>query len=214
MDKIVFVDKVKKNFSYLGSEYGFKVTRESNSNVRAQTDGAVVYTSKTTVVVIDSETGYVGVKFYRIQDGKNYYLDPAAIHEFLSTDDMEKKLLLSTDPKYRAAASALFKQKFLLNQPIWMGSNGMVDDVEKELGNFAVWLREHANLCLTGDFSRWPKFYEYKMLRLRADCLRRGEDELEYVEVKDADGNYQLVKQPIFKDKFDYIEKLKKEFSR
>jgi hypothetical protein len=42
--------------------------------------------------------------------------------------------------------------------------------------------------------------------------LRRGEDELEYAEVKDADGNFKLVKQPIFKDKFDYIEKLKKEF--
>jgi hypothetical protein len=212
MGETTFVYKVKKYFSFLESELGFIVTFESNSQVRPQTDGVVEYRSGTTVVVIDSETGYVAVKFYRIQDDKSHYLDPVAIHEYLNTSEKEKILLLSIDPKDQAAASALFNQKFLLNLPGWKGSKGTVQDLEKELGNFSNWTKEHADLCLKGIFSRWPRFYEYKVRRLRADCLRRGQDELVYTRVRDADGNYKLVKQPMFKKEFEHIEKLKKEF--
>jgi hypothetical protein len=213
MNEIVFVTRVKKHFSYLESEYGFKITHVDNTEVRQQTDGVVEYTSDTTVVVIDSETGSAAVWFYRIQDGRKYDLDPVTIHEYLNTSDKEKELLLSTNPEDDSAASALFNQKFLLNQLGWKSEHGTTQDkLEIRLSNYASWLRAHANLCLEGNFSRWPKFYEYKIHRARADHLRLGKDDVAYARVKDADGNYKLVKQSLFKAKLEHIEKLKKEF--
>lgn len=212
MSEMAFVDKVRKHFGYLESEYGFKLTMATNSSVRPQTDGAVEYRSDTTVVVIDSETGYAAVWFYRIQDGRKHDLDPVVIHEYLNTNEKEKKLLVSTSPNDQAAASALFNQKFLLNRADWKSDGTLLEKLELRLANYASWLREHATLCLTGDFSRWPKFYEYKIYRARAEYLRRGKDELVYTEVKDANGNRKLVKQPIFKDKWEHVEKIKKEF--
>lgn len=214
MSELSFVEKVKRHFGYLESEYGFKITLESNSDIRTQTDGVVTYRSDTTVVVIDSETGAASVWFYRIKDGNRYYLDPVAIHQYLTTTDKEKELLLSTNPKDQLAASTLFQRKFLLNQPAWKsGSSTARDVLELYLANYASWLKEHADLCLKEDFSRWPAFYEYKVYSLRADHLRHGRDELCYAEVKDADGNSRLIKQSIFKDILDHVEKLKKEFS-
>ena len=212
MNEACFIDRLKEHFSYLESEYRFNVTLEHNSEVRPRTDGAMEYASDTTVVMIDSETGSAAVKFYRIQDGRNYYLTPVDIHEYLNTSDQEKELLLSTNPKDQSKVSALFNEKFLLNQPGWKGSQGTVQDLEKELGSFSNWLRAHASLCLIGEFSQWPRFYEYKIQRARADCLRRGKDELAYARVKDVDGNYKLIKQSAFKDDLEYVEKLKKEF--
>jgi len=214
MNELSFVDRLKKHFGYLESEHDFKVTLHSNYDVRPQTDGVVEYTSDTTVIVIDSETGYAAVWFYRIKDGRKYDLDPMAIHEYLSTSDKEKELLLSTNPKDQPAASTLFNQKFLLNQLGWKSDGGTTQDkLEIRLANYANWLKTHSNICLEGDFSRWPKFYEYKIHRARADHLRRGKDELAYARVKDADGNYKLIKQSAFKDDLEHIEKLKREFS-
>ena len=211
---MTFAERVKKHFGYLESKYGFKVTLASNSDVRPQTDGVAEYMSDTTVIVIDSETGYAAVWFYRIKDGKKYYLTPVDIYEYLNTSDKEKELLISTNPKDQPTASALFNQKFLLNQPGWKSDGGTTQDkLEVRLANYANWLKAHANLCLEGDFSRWPEFYEYKIHRARADHLRRGKDELVYARVKDADGNYKLVKRPAFRDKLEHIERLKKEFS-
>lgn len=209
---MTFVDRVKKHFGYLETQYGFKVTFESHSQVRPQTDGAVEYKSDNTVVVIDSETGHPSIWFYRIEDGKKYYIDPVVIYEYLNTSDKEKKLLLSTDPKDQPAALVLFNQKFLLNQPEWKGNKGTAEDLEKGLENFANWLKKHAKLCIEGDFSRWPKFYGYKIQRLWADCMRRGEDKLVYARVKDSDGKYKLIREPLFKNEFEHVEKLKKEF--
>ena len=214
MNEMTFIDRVKKHFGYLESKYSFKATFESNSEVRPQTDGVVEYTSDTTVVVIDSETGSAAVWFYRIKDGRKYDLDPVAIHEYLNTSDKEKELLLSTNPEDDSAASALFNQKFLLNESGWRSEG---DTTQERLGirlaNYANWLKAHANLCLEGDFSQWPKFYEYKIYRARADHLRLGKDDAAYARVKDADGNYKLIKQSLFKAKLEHVEKLKKEFS-
>lgn len=213
MKEITFVDTVKKYFSYLETSYGFKMTLESNSDIHPQTDGVVEYTSNTTVVVIDSETGYAAVWFYRIKDGRKYELDPVAIHEYLNTSDTEKELLLSTNPKDQPTASALFNQKFLLNQQGWKSEGGTTEDeLERRLEHYSKWLKVHANICLEGDFSQWPKFYEYKTYRARAEYLRRGKDELVYARVKDVDGKYKLIKQSAFKDDLAYIEELKKEF--
>ncbi len=214
MNDLTFTDRVKKHFSYLESKYRFRVTNESSSTVRPQTDGAIEYISDMTGVLIDSETGYVSIRFYRIKDSKNHYITPVDIHEYLSTNEHEKQLLLSTDPKNQVSASALFNDKFLLNQPAWKGSRGTVPDVERELGNFANWLRENANLCIEGDFSQWPKFYEYKIHRARADRLRRGKDEMGYARVQDKDGTWKFIKQSIFKEDLEHVEKLKKEFSK
>ena len=213
VNKPPFINGVKKHFHYLESEFGFKIIFANNSDVRPQTDGVVEYTSNTTVVTIDSETGYATLKFYRIQDGKKHYLTPIDIHEYLSTSEIEKALLLSTNPKDQPAATALFNEKFLLNQSGWKDNPGSVQGLEKELKNFSDWLKAHATICLKGDFSRWLAFYEYKINRARADHLRRGKDELGYARVKDAEGNWKLIKQSIFKDKLEHIEKLKKEFS-
>lgn len=213
MNEMNFVNKVKKYFGYLESEYKFNITNEGNSQVRPQTDGVVEYTSDSTVVMIDSETGAAALRFYRIKDGRNYYLTPIDIHEYLNTNNTEKQLLLSTSSKDYTVASALFNQKFLLNQPEWKLESGTTEDkLERRLGNYAHWLKKHADLCLKGDFSHWPQFYEYKIQRARADHLRRGKDELGYARVKDANGNSKLIKQSIFRDKLEHVEKLKKEF--
>jgi hypothetical protein len=213
MNEIIFVDRVKKYFGYLEVLYGFKITREGNSDIHPQIGGVVEYTSDTTAVVIDSEMGSAATWFYRIKDGRKFELDPVIIHEYLNTTNEEKELLLSTNPKDHQAASALFNQKFLLNQYGWKSEGGAVQDaLEKRLAHYSNWLNTHASLCLKGDFSLWPKFYEYKIHRARADQLRRGKDELVYVRVKDADGKYKLIKQSAYKEDLDYIEKLKKEF--
>jgi hypothetical protein len=213
MNDMTYVDRVKKHFRFLESEFDFTITVASNSEIRSQTDGLVRYATDTTAILIGSETGYASVRLTRVVDGEKYYLTPVDIHEYLNTTDMEKELLLSTNPKDQPAASALFNQKFLLNQPDWKGNKGTIQDLEKELENFSKWLNEHAKLCLEGDFSQWPKFYEYKVHRARADHLRRGKDELGYARVTDADGNHKLIKQSIFKDRLDHVEKLKRDLS-
>jgi len=213
MNDINFIDRVKKHFAYMQNEYGFHIVYESNSDSRPQTDGVVEYASNTTGILIDSETGYVTVRFYRKKDGKKYYLTPVDIYEYLNTSDKEKELLLSTTRANRTLASALFNEKFLLNQPGWKGSHATVSNLDTELENFSNWLKRHTSLFLEGDFSQWPKFYEYKIRRAQADQLRRGKDDLVYVRIKDVDGKYKLIKQSIFKDDFECIEKLKKEFS-
>lgn len=214
MNETIFVDRVKKYFHWLETEYGFKTSLEKNSEIRPETDGVVEYISSTTVVVIDSETGSATAWFYRIKDGKRYYLTPIDIFEYLNTDDKEKELLLSPNPKDQPEAKALFDRKFLLNQPEWQSEKeGTINKLELRLSNYANWLKEYASLCITGNSLQWPKFYEYKILRARADHLRRGKDELGYARVEDSDGNWKLIKQSIFKDKLEHIEKLKKEFS-
>ena len=214
MNEILFTDRTKKHFQWLESEYGFKISLEGNSDVRPRTDGVMEYTSSTTKVVIDSETGSAAAWFYRILDGKKYYLTPVDIYEYLNTDNKEKELLLSIDPMDQPEARALFNRIFLLNQPEWnSATREIMEKLDLRLLNYAKWLKDHADLCLTGDFSQWPKFYEYKILRARAERLRCGDDELVYTEVKDDEGNWKLIKQSVFKDELEHIEKLKKEFS-
>src|SRR5687767_11560768 len=139
VNELSFIDGVKNHFGYLESAYGFKISLERNSHIRPETDGVVEYTSHTTVIIIDSETGYAAVRFYRLKDGKKYYLTPVDIHEYLNTTDKEKELLLSTNPKDQPAASVLFNENFLLNQPGWKGNQGTIQDLEKELGSFSNW---------------------------------------------------------------------------
>ena len=214
-EKTVFTDRTKKHFGFLELEYGFRINQANNSDLRIETYGIVEYTSSTTVITIDSEAGSASVWFYRTKDGRKFDLDSVAIDEYLNTNEKEKELLLSTNPTDSLAASNLFNRKFLLNQPGWKSEGDTTEDkLQKRLANYANWLRIHANLCLEGNFLPWPKLYEYKVLRARADHLRRGKDELGYARIKDAHGNYKLVKQSIFRDKLEYVEKLKKEFSR
>lgn len=127
---------------------------------------------------------------------------------------MRKRSLLSTDPRDFPAASALSNRKLLLKQPAWRYQGLKIfEEPEKCLENDAGWLKEHAGLCLSGDFSRWPAFYEYKVERARAEPLRRGEDGLVRALLKDAEGSWQMTKRPIFADQLEHIEKLKKEFA-
>src|SRR5215212_479006 len=215
MNEMIFTERVKKHYGRLMSEYGFKITTENNSEIRPQTDGMVEYASANTTVVIDSETGSASVWFYRIKDGKKYYLDPVAIHEYLNTTNDDRQLLLSTSPADAVAATTLFNKIFLLNQPEWKSSDGTTQDkLERRLANYADWLKQHADLCLKDDFSRWPEFYEYKINRARADHLRLGKDEIGYAQVQDNDGNWKFIKQSIFKEDLEHAEKLKKEFSK
>lgn len=206
-----FADRVKEYFGYFESEFGFHLTSEYRSQVRSETDGAVEYISDKTGILIDSETGYVSIRIYRIQDGKEYYVTPVDIYEYLHTSNDEKELLLSTKIEDRDPASILFKKKFLLNQPGWQGSRGTVDDVKNELKNYSSLLKEYADLCLKGDLSWWIKFYEYKILRARVDHIRRGDDQLEFVQVKGIDGKWKLIKQPVFMKEMDYIKRIKNE---
>lgn len=213
MNDMNFVDKVKKYFGYLESGYDFKISIANDSIIRPQTDGVVEYTSNNLAIVIDSETGSAALWFYRPRDGKSYDIDPIAIHEYFSTTNEEKDLLLSTNPKDQHTAIDLFNQKFLLNQAGWKKEDITQDKLTSRLANYADWLKTHENLCLKGDLSWWPKLYEYKVNRARAEHLRRGKDEIGYARVKDSDGNWKLIRQSIFKDRLDHVERLKKEFS-
>jgi hypothetical protein len=209
-----FYELVKKWYGFLESQYGFRLRFENSAAPGHAADGMVEYRTASTAVVIDSDRGAASVWFYRIQDGKQFCLTPVAIDEYLHTSADEKALLLSTDPRDFPAASALSNRKLLLNQPAWRYQGlKTFEELEKCLENDAGWLREHAGLCLTGDFSRWLEFYEYKVERARAESLRRGEDELVRAMVKDAEGNWQMTKRLIFADQLEHIEKLKKEFA-
>jgi hypothetical protein len=206
---MAFVNRARTYFEFLESEYKFNILAMNNSEIRPETDGMVKYQSSTTIILIDSETGYVTIRFARVIDGEKYYITPIDIHEYLNTTEEEKKLLLSTNPSNQTAASALFNKKFLLNQSDWKDSRGSVEDLEKGLLNFSNWVRKNAKLCLEDNFLNWLMFYEYKIQRARADHLRRGKDELGYARVQDANGKWGLIKQSIFKDKLEYIDRLK-----
>lgn len=214
MNTITFIDRVKNYFDFLVSDFGFKTVYSTNSEIRPQTDGMVKYQSATTIIMVASETGYASLRFSRVVDDEKYYLSPTDIHEYLNTTDNEKKLLLSINPADESAATSLFNEKFLLNQPGWREGRGSVQDLEKELQNFAYWLKEHAALCLDGGISNWLQFYEYRVQRSRANHLRQGKEEITNAGVRDADGKWKLVKQSLFKDRLDYIEKLKGESSK
>lgn len=207
-----FVDRIKKHFSYLESEYDFKSTFEGNSNVRPRTDGVVKYASKTTLIIIDSEAGQAAVRFVRIQDNERYYLDPVSIHEYLSTSEKEKQLLFSRDMKDQDTANAIFRKTFLLSSSDWKSSEDDIQqDLDRRLNNYAYWLRQNADLCLLGNFSRWPELYEYKINRLMADELRRGGKEVVKAVVKDENGTLKTIERPIFQREKDHLLKLRKE---
>ena len=212
MGHLAFVDIVKKYFSYLESEYDFKVILASNSYARPRTDGVVKYASNTTLILIDSETGQAAVKFVRIQDNERYYLDPVSIHEYLSTSEKEKQILLSRDMKEQDTANAIFRKAFLLSSPTWISSGDNIQqDLESRLKNYTNWLKENADFCLLGNFSRWPEFYEYKINRLMADELRRGGKEVVKAVVKDENSTLKTIERPIFQREKDHLLKLRKE---
>jgi hypothetical protein len=207
-----FTDKVKKHFGYLEKEYDFRITLEGNADVRPQTDGVVKYASNTTLIIIDSETGQAAVRFVRIQDDERYYLDPVSIHEYLNTSEEEKRILLSKDIKNQDVANTIFNKTFLLSSPDWKTSREDIHkNLEKQLKNYANWLKENNELCLLGNFSRWPEFYEYKINRLIADELRRGGKEVVLAVVKDENGAFKTIERPIFHREREHLNKLRKE---
>jgi len=206
------LDKVKKDFGYLDSDYGFRVILEGNSDVRPQTDGVVKYASNTTLILVDSETGQAAVRFVRIQDDERYYLDPVSIHEYLSTSEEEKRILLSRDITNQDGANTIFNKTFLLSSPDWKSSReDIYTDLERQLKNYANWLKENAEICPLGNFSQWPEFYEHKINRLMADELRRGGKEVVLAVVKDENGTLKSIERPIFQRERDHLSKLRKE---
>jgi len=207
-----FVDKVKNHFGYLEYEYGFRLILAVESGIRPQTDGVVKYSSNTTLITIDSETGQAAVRFVRVQDDERYYLDPVAIHEYINTSKKEKEILLSRNVNDKETANTIFNKIYLLSLPNWKsGREDINTDLERQLKNYANWLKEHADLCLSGSFSRWPEFYEYKINRLMADEFRKGGKEFVKAVVKDENGKLKTIDRPIFQRERDHLMKLKKE---
>ena len=212
MKNETFVEKIRKYFSFLESEYDFKLILADDSKFRPQTDGIAKYTSKSTLITIDSETGQATVRFMRVQDDERYYLDPVSIHEYLNTNNKEKEILLSRDLNDQSAANDIFNKTFLLSLPNWKNNREDVYiDLERQLKNYANWLKEFANLCLKGDFLRWPEFYEYKINRLIADELRKGGKEFVKAVVKDENGTLKTIERPIFQRERDHLATLRKE---
>jgi hypothetical protein len=208
----VFVDQTNKYFGYLESEYGFKIILASNDDIRPQSDGVVKYASNTTLLVIDSDYGQSAVRFVRIQDDERFCLDPVSVHEYLNTSEKEKQLLLSIEPNNQPAVSALRTEKSLFSAPNWKGSTGDIHHgLETQLKNHADWLRENAHICLSGDLSRWPELYEYKINRMIADELRRGGSPFVKAVVKDESGKLKTIEEPIFQRQKVHLAKLKRE---
>jgi hypothetical protein len=184
----------------------------NNSDTKPETDGLVKYASTTTLILIDSESGQVGVRFVRVQDNERYYLDPVSIHEYLNTNATEKQILLSVDPKDEPAATEIFNRKFLLLAPHWRNNGETLDlALERQLRNYSNWLKTHAHLCISGDFSQWPYFYDYKINRLIADDLRKGGKATVKAIIKDEKGALRTVERPIFQREKDHAATLKKE---
>jgi hypothetical protein len=204
-----FIDQTREYFGYLESEYGFKVILASSSEVRPQTDGVVKYASATTLIVIDSDYGQSAVRFVRIQDNEKYCLDPISIHEYLNTSENEKQLLLSTEPSNQPAVSALRSEKSLFSNSNWKDITG--NELETQLRNYANWLRQNADLCLSGDLSWWPVLYKYKINRMIADELRRGKSAFVKSVVMDESGKLKIIEEPIFQALKDHLAKLKRE---
>jgi hypothetical protein len=206
---LTFVDKARKYFGFLESELGFKIIAASSNDLRPQTDGVVKYASNVTLIVIDSDLSQSAIRFVRIQDDEKYCLDPASIHEYLNTSENEKRLLLSTEPSNQLAASALRRERLISSAPHWKGTTGNASqDLETQLKNYADWLRKNADLCLSGDLSRWPELYEYKINRMIADELRRGGSAFVKAVVRDESGKLKMIEQPIFQVQKDHLEKI------
>lgn len=212
MNNKTFVDRIKDYFGYLESDYGFKVNLETNSPIRPMTDGLVKFTSNTTVIMVDSELGQAAVRFIRVQDSERYYLDPVSIHEYLTTDQSEKQILLSKNPADQTAALTIFNKHFLLHHPEWKND---LDDTSKKLDiqlkNYAAWIKKHASLCLLGDFSNWPDFYEYKIKRLIANEIRQGGPEFVKAIIKDENGKPKMIERPIFQKEQEHLVRLRNE---
>lgn len=212
MSNNTFIDRVTNQFGYLETDYSFHMKHAKNSDIRPQTDGIVKYVSDSTAIIIDSETAQVSVRFTRIQDDENHYLDPVSIYEYLHTSEKEKKILLSRSTKDKDTANKIFRKIFLLSSPAWKNTSGDVhNNLDRRLKNYANWLRENATLCLTGDFSRWPEFYEYKINRLVANELQGGGNDVVFAVVKDEAGKLKTIERPIFQREQDFLLRLKKE---
>ena len=212
MKNETFVDKAKKRFSFLKTNFDFRLYFEKISKTHPETDGIVKYKSGTTLLLIDSELGQVAVRFVRVQDNEKYYLDPVSIHEYLNTNEQEKQILLSRNGKNQEAANTIFRNTYLLSKPNWKNSGQDVyTNMERQLENYAKWLKENAHLCLLGDFSRWPDFYEYKINRLIADELRGGAKEVVLAIVKDENGKFTTIKRPIFHSELEHLARIRKE---
>jgi hypothetical protein len=215
MNEETFVERVKRHFSYLEREFGFKMDFAKNSDMRPKTDGVVKYKSNTTMVLIDSDTGQAAIRFVRVQDNEFFYIDPVSIHEYLNTSDEEKRILLSKNVKDQHAADAIFRKTFLLSSQTWKpGGKDTIQDLEQRLENYAIWLKENANLCVSGNFSKWLEFYEYKINRLMAEEIRGGGKEFVTAIIKDENGTFQKIERPIFQRERDYLEKLKQEYTK
>jgi hypothetical protein len=207
-----FVDMVKKHFGYLESEYNFKIVLENISTSRPGTDGVVKYASDSTLIIIDSEAAQAAVRFVRIQDDERYYLDPVSIHEYMATNNLEKQILLSKNPNDKVAADSIFTSVFLLSTAEWKDNRqDTYLQLEARLRNYAAWLRKNEKICLMGDFSRWPAFYEYKINRLIATEIQKGGSELVKAIVKDESGKPQIIERPIFQNERNHLDRLRKE---
>lgn len=212
MNEEKFVEKIKKYFGYLESDYDFRIVFESTSPLRPKTDGIVKYASDTTVLLIDSETAQAALRFLRIQDDEKFYLDPVSIHEYLVTSDAEKRVLLSQKMEDQDQARAIHKRVFLLSRPGWdINAEDSSIQLNNRLENYANWLRENAEICLLGNFSRWPAFYEYKVNRLIADEIRRGGQEYVKAIIKDENGKPKVIERRIFENERNHVEKLNRE---
>lgn len=213
MTEETFTEKVRRHFGYLESEYGFNIDFAENSPTRHRTDGVVKYRSDTTLILIDSDTGQAAIRFVRVQDNESFYIDPVSIHEYLNTSEQEKQSLLSKNIEDQQAADAIFRKTFLLSSQMWKPSGkDTLEDLEQRLRNYAIWLKENADLCLSGDLSKWIEFYEYKIGRQMADELRRGGKGFVTAIVKDENGKFKKIERPIFQRERDYLEKLKQEY--
>jgi hypothetical protein len=129
----------------------------------------------------------------------------------LNTTEEEKKILLSKEAKDQTAANLIFRKKFLLSSPGWRPTDVTQIDLDKQVENYANWVKENPDLCLLGNFMRWPEFYEYKINRLMADELRNGGKEVVLAVVKDENGGLKTIQRPIFQREREYLARLSKE---
>jgi hypothetical protein len=203
-----FFSMAMNHFQYLVTDYGFAVKKVEKSERVPEIDGRVEFETSTTFVTVSSEQWAAGASVGRAQDDKyRFFLNPLIIQEYFVLTASDKKLVCSLDPKdEQKAKMILYRVRLLHNKNT---TNTAVEDINGQLFDYSIWLRQYAEPFLRGNFSQWLEIYEYKVSRLRAAHIRSGKEE--FVRTTGQNKNERI---SIFQNSLDYLEKLREEYGK
>lgn len=199
---------VMNHFEYLITDYDFFLKKMETSERAPETEGLIEFETSKTFVTVSAEQWAAGACVGRVKDDKHrFFLDPSTIHEYVTLAESDKKLVCSLDPRDDRKARALIHQIRLSHKK--NDNSSLLEEIDSQIANYALWLRRYATPFLQGDFSQWLDIYEYKVARNRAAHIRSGKKEFVRVAGMRPDE-----KESIFQTSLDYLAKLRSEFGK